>query len=439
MNVVESNAWVSSLRRFGMKPGLDRVKWVLEQLGHPEERLRFYHVAGTNGKGSVCTLLSHLLEASEQVVGLFTSPGLGGFNGRISVASQPISDEAFARYATLVKDVLSDSRGAQPLTEFEVLTVIALLYFDERKVDAVVWETGLGGTYDSTNVVTPIVTSITNVTYDHVEILGPTLVDIAKDKSGIIKRGVPVVTAAVGDAYRIIERRAAREGAPIYQVGRDVAFVQTAMEKAHQLGSYRGIYRDAHNVVLSLFGRHQTRNAAIALAMYEIGLGRVSDALWQRALASLGAARWPLRFEVFRHERMPVVIDGAHNPDAAYHLARALEDFQQTMQLQGAPRWRMVIGIFADKDMASMLRHVLPYAEEVVICRPDHPRGAACADVAELVGRLRPEVPVRMIEHVEDAVRQSMDGSTPMVIWGNLHMAEDAREWLLKTGLDYWT
>lgn len=422
-----------------MKPGLERVNRVLDQLDHPESRLRFYHVAGTNGKGSVCTLLCRLLEASDQRVGVYTSPGLGGFNGRIVVAGEAIPDEAFARHASTVRAALERGLDADPLTEFEVLTVIALLYFAEQRVDAVVWETGLGGRFDATNIVTPIVTSITNVSYDHVEILGPTLVDIARDKSGIVKPGIPMVTAATGDAYRIINRQAITVGAPIFQVGRHLSFVQTSVCDTHQIGSYRGIYRDAHNVRLSLYGRHQTANAAVALGMYEAGLGRVPDAVWTRALRSLDGARWPLRFEVFRRERMPVVIDGAHNPDAAYQLSRTLAAFAETARLPATGRWRMVIGVFADKDAKTMLQHVLPLAHDVIVCRPNHVRGALPQDVAQLIGSIRRDLPVRIIDDVEAAVEAAMDGSLPIVIWGNLHMAEGAREWILKTGLDYWT
>ncbi|EJY55967.1 FolC bifunctional protein [Alicyclobacillus hesperidum URH17-3-68] len=435
LNMAEAYAWIGSLRRFGIKPGLERVRHALSNLGNPERNLRFYHVAGTNGKGSVCQMLANLLVASGRRTGLYTSPGLGGFNGRMSIDGEPISAEAFAEYATRVRSV-TETQMKDPLTEFEVLTIISLLYFRDAGVDAVVWETGLGGRYDATNVVHPVVTAITNVTYDHVEILGPTIVDIASDKAGIIKSGIPVVTAAVEDAYRVIERVAKSQRAPLIRIGCDAMFVTTGTHGSGQIGAYRGLFRDAFGVKLGLFGEHQAANAGVALAMYELGEGPTSQANWHRTLASLASVRWPLRFEVFRDGERPVVIDGAHNPDAALQLAKSLVKFNRSMALCG---WKMVVGVFADKDFRQMLPHVLPLAAEVIVCKPNHPRGAEPQIIAEEMRRLRPELKVTVEPDIDAAVRMALQSdSLPVVIWGNLHMAETARKTITTLGLDYW-
>jgi dihydrofolate synthase/folylpolyglutamate synthase len=436
LNIEETQDWFSTLRRFGIKPGLERTTRVLASLGNPEKGLRFYHVAGTNGKGSVCAMLSAMLRATGARVGVYTSPGLAGFNGRMTIDGQRIEDDEFARYAACVRDVMEADGGEDPLTEFEVLTVMALLYFAAAAVDVVVWETGLGGRYDATNVVTPCVTAITNVSYDHVQILGPTLTDIAFDKAGIIKHGVPVVTGADGEAYRMIEQVAKTQGAPLMRLTRDFSLVRTGQTGLSQTGYYRGLHRDTGEVNLSLFGRHQLANAAVALAMLETQIDNRETDHWARAIAALPTVRWPLRFEVFRGASGPVVLDGAHNPGAAFQLSRALTDFSVSQGSQN--EWSMLIGVLADKDVTPMLRSMLPHAKDVIICRPNHVRGADPADIRASVHMLRPDLPVRVIENVHEATSVAVREADALVIWGSLYMVEQARETISKLEMNYW-
>lgn len=437
MNVFQASQWIHSLRRFGIKPGLERTKNVLTTFGNPEASLRFYHVAGTNGKGSVCAMLDSMLRVAGLRVGLFTSPGFGGLTGRMTVNGDAISEDLFAAYAGKIKTVMEKQELDDPLTEFEVLTVIALIFFHAQQVNAVVWETGMGGRYDSTNVVQPVVTAITNVSLDHVAVLGPTISRIAYDKAGIVKPGVPVVTGADETAYRVIEDVAQQIGAPVLRVGRDVELtgIQNHLE-ARRLGFYRGIDADRGNIEVSLFGRHQLVNAAVALAMFELGEKRP----WQLSAAAraLQQVRWPLRFEVFwdRHHR-PIVVDGAHNVGAARVLAEALVDFSRIHRLTEA--WDMVIGVLADKDASDMLEHVLPYASRVLVCQPNHARALDANDLAEKVRRFRADLPVEVIPNVDQATAVMLQRSNPVVVWGSLYMVEDARKTITTMGIDYWT
>ncbi|MFB5191096.1 bifunctional folylpolyglutamate synthase/dihydrofolate synthase [Alicyclobacillus fastidiosus] len=437
MNVSDAFAWIGSLRRFGIKPGLERVERVLDTLSNPQDGLRFYHVAGTNGKGSVCAMLCAMSMSAGYKTGLYTSPGFEGFNGRISVNQQAIDDESFARYATTIKQAIEQATAKDPLTEFEVLTVMALLYFRDQAVDAVVWETGLGGRYDATSVVHPVVTAITNVSYDHVEILGPTLADIAYDKAGIIKPGVPIVTGAQGEAYGIIEKVAETVGAPLFRIDKDVELTRTAYDDHYQTLRYKGIDHPASEFALSLFGRHQVANAAVALLMFELAYPNLEDRAWERAVASLRTVRWPLRFEVFDHHGIPVVLDGAHNPAAARTLATSLNEFSAA--LSEKPLWHMVIGVFGDKDARSMFEEVLPLAQDVVVCRPNHVRGADPEAIKRLIGELAPHLSIRVVEQPQAAVQVALQGTGPLVIWGNLHMVEDARKAIAKLEMNYWT
>ncbi|WAH38955.1 bifunctional folylpolyglutamate synthase/dihydrofolate synthase [Alicyclobacillus dauci] len=435
MDIEEANEWIGSLRRFGIKPGLERVLQVLERLSNPQDGLVFYHVAGTNGKGSVCAMLTRILQACGTRVGVYTSPGLSGFNGRMVIDNEPISDIDFAKYAVLVKDAQNDLVMTDPLTEFEVLTIMALLYFRDAKVDTVVWETGLGGRFDATNVVRPSVTAITNVSYDHVEILGPRLTDIAFDKAGIVKPGIPIVTAADGEAYRIIEQVATEVSAPVIRVGRDVSMVATGSDHFMQHGAYRGLYRDAGHVLVSLYGQHQLKNAAVALAMFETQHPHLDVSSWRKAVDALASVVWPMRFEVLEGENGPIVIDGAHNPDAAAKLAMALDDFAS---LHSSPRnWRMLIGVLGDKDVRPMLQIMLPRADEVIVCRPNHIRGGDPETVGQMVRELSPDLPVTVISDVEEATREATKNARALVIWGSLYMVEDARKAISKLGLNY--
>lgn len=431
MQYEEAVRYISSLRRFGMKPGLDRMRRILSNLGHPEEGLWFYHVAGTNGKGSVCAMLAAMLKALGYRTGLYTSPGLGGFNGRVVIDGLPIPEPSFADHVEAVRRASSPS---DPPTEFEVLTAVALLAFRSAGVERVVWETGLGGRLDATNVVVPRVTAITNVSYDHVEILGPTLVDIAREKAGIVKPGVPVVTACADGAYRVIGRTAAERGSRLVRVGRDVQFTPTS-SSFWLRGAYRGLFRDAPCVRLGLRGEHQAQNAAVSLAMVELGEGRLSEANWERALKALEGVRWPLRCEVFRVRGRLAVIDGAHNEEGARALARTLRRLGKAL---GASDWHMVFGAFADKDVRGMLAQMLPLARDVLVLRSPHPRGADPESLAEAAREIRPDLSIRVMPSVEAAVQEALEHPEPIVIWGNLYMVELARNTIIALGAEEW-
>ncbi|AEJ43841.1 bifunctional folylpolyglutamate synthase/dihydrofolate synthase [Alicyclobacillus acidocaldarius] len=431
MRYEEAVRYIGALRRFGMKPGLDRMRRILSKLDHPEDGLCFYHVAGTNGKGSVCAMLAAMLTALGHRTGLYTSPGLGGFNGRIAIDGKPILEEEFAEHVDAVRRAADAS---DPPTEFEVLTAVALLAFRANGVERVVWETGLGGRLDATNVVWPHVTAITNVSYDHVEILGPTLVDIAREKAGIVKPGVPVVTACTDGAYRVIERTATRLGSNLFHVGREVQFTITGAD-ARLRGTYRGLFRDAPSVRLGLVGEHQAQNAAVSLAMLELGEGQIAEADWARALAALERVRWPLRCELFDIGGRLVVIDGAHNEEGARTLARALRRLGKGM---GSSRWRMVFAAFADKDVQSMLAHMLPLARAALMVKSPHPRGADPRALAALVREMRPDLSVCVMSSIEDAIQEALAGQEPIVIWGNLYMAELARNTIIALGAEEW-
>ncbi|SFU89245.1 bifunctional folylpolyglutamate synthase/dihydrofolate synthase [Alicyclobacillus macrosporangiidus] len=446
--------WLRGLARFGMKPGLERTRRVLAALGNPHQALRFLHVAGTNGKGSVCAILTALLSARLRTA-TYTSPAFDGYRGRFVVDGRPIPEAVLERLSETVRQAAEAAVPGDPLTEFEALTVMAILYFHEERAEAVVWETGLGGRLDTTNVVQPAVTGITNVGFDHMDVLGNTLRQIAWEKAGILKPGVPAVTAAEGEALDVIRSRAKEIGAPLTVCGADVSATVWRRDARFQWLDYRGLDADGLQLPLPLFGDHQRKNAAVALAMYEWACrAGVCPRLSIRELReALMRVRWPGRFEVFEGPP-PVVLDGAHNPPGAAALARSLREFAELAGLwsgagkdTGTPRrmgaaaggdpgkaeqipggWTMVVGVLGDKSVRPMLEALLPLADRVIAAAPDSPRALPAALLAEAVRTVSPGVPVEIRPSVADALTFARTLGRPVCVWGSLYTVHEARK-----------
>ncbi len=425
----DAMAYIQSRLRFGVKPGLERTSALLDSLGHPERRLRFIHVAGTNGKGSTCAYLSTVLQTAGFRVGLYTSPSLASFAERIVVDGVPIDENELWRCTVRVKD------AADPLadteldpTEFEIATAIAFLYFASCQCDIVVLETGLGGRYDATNVVTPEVSIITNVELDHTAILGSHPVQIARDKAGVIKPGRPVVTAAKGGALRVIEERAAEVSSAALRCGREFTAVSEGRRSltGHSF-SYFGVYQDVLGLRTQMLGLHQLENAAAALCALELLARRGFGPSVQEAMRE-GVARalLPGRLEVL--SRAPLVLlDGAHNPAGARTLAAALQAF--------APGgWLFVVGVFADKDIGGIIAAVAGMADAVIVAQPRADRAAAAESVALHVrSQVAERAPVWVIPDVSEALDaaetiQAARSCAGVCVFGSLSTVSEARQ-----------
>ena len=336
MTYDEAIAHLRSLQLHGFQPGLGTTRRLAALAGDPQERLRFIHVAGTNGKGSTCALLESVYRKAGLKVGLYTSPHLVRFGERIQIGRVPIADADLARHVAELK-TLADTMTP---TFFEFTTVLALRYLAEQRVDLVIWETGLGGRLDATNIVTPLASVITNVAFDHQRILGDTIAAIASEKAGIIKPGVPVVTAAADpDALAIIVHKAKELDAPVITLGEP----EIARFKAE----------------IPLLGRHQRANAALAAATVRL-LRFVLPVDDTQLLEGLAEVSWPGRLQVVRRGAQTLVLDGAHNPAGIAALRTALAE--------GFPGKRptLVLGMLADKDWRSMAADLVPLASRVV-------------------------------------------------------------------------
>lgn len=419
--------WVQSLTRFGIKPGLERTRRVLEGFGSPEQSLAFLHIAGTNGKGSVCAILTAILNRRVRV-GTFTSPARD-YRARFVVDGNTPDDAQLEQLADEVRVMCEQVLTGDSLTEFEALTVMAILYFAREHVDVVVWEAGLGGRFDATNVVWPRVTAITNVGRDHMDILGGTLRQVGIDKAGIVKAGVPLVTAADGEGGLAVRETAGKSGVFPIQHGTHFFAVQTAVSGSGQTLHYRGLTLDLYELFIPLFGRHQSDNAAVALAVWELAgeQGLPVGLPASEVRAALAGTTWPGRFDVSLQQGVPVVLDGAHNPEGALRLATALEDWMRVQSFKWG-HWTLVIGVLDDKDAVSIVGPLLRFAGRVIVTQPRTPRATPADVLAKIVSEQRPGLQVKAVTSVSTAVEQALVFGHPVCCFGSLYTVDEARE-----------
>lgn len=437
-NVERVLEWLRELTRFGVRPGLERMQWMLDRLGRPQEGLRFLHVAGTNGKGSTCAFLASVFRAAGYRVGLFISPPVRGERERISVDGVPVSEEELAAYAERLRpllDGMARETSFGEATAFEVWTLLAILHFQRTAPDVVVWETGLGGRLDSTNVVTPELSLITAVGLDHQDVLGGDIEQIAREKAGIIKRGIPVFTSARGTAARIVEESALAAGSPVWRLDRDFGFRNRRLlpPRRHrffpegQEFDWVGGEEVLSGCRIALLGAFQCENAslAVAAARYLDRSGRLSVPL-QAVYRGLWAARWPGRIEVVEAEP-PVVLDGAHNGDAARRLAESLGEL--------SPRpWGIVLGVLRDKDVEAVVDALAPQAAWVVATAPRSERALDPQELAQIVRKAG--LPVEVASGVREALDRARLRAGPagaVCCTGSLYTVAEARA-VLKTG-----
>ncbi|MCX7823246.1 MAG: bifunctional folylpolyglutamate synthase/dihydrofolate synthase [Syntrophobacterales bacterium] len=352
------------LQKIGIKFGLNRTEEILGRLGNPHLGLRYIHIGGTNGKGSVVAIISSILKAHNYKVGSYTSPHLLRFTERFRINWEEIPRDRVVELYERVKSVLVPE---SPPTFFEFVTAMAFLYFRQESVDWGVIEVGMGGRLDCTNVIIPHVSIITNVGFDHQEFLGTSLAAIAREKAGIIKENVPVITGVRQPiAQSVIKTTAYRLKAPLRILGRDFFVKKSSTQTFHYQGKNRG-FRD---LPMPLLGEHQRENAGLALAALEVLEERgLLDLRENSVREGLKTTSWPGRAEII--SRNPtIILDGAHNPHGAESLKNILKTNFTYDKLY------LVIGIMGDKDIRGILRRLLPQAEAVVFTKPRYSRAA---------------------------------------------------------------
>lgn len=427
--------WIHSVGRFGMKQGLQRIEALLSLLGNPHRELRYIHIGGTNGKGSVAAMIAHVLQESGCRTALYTSPYILDFTNRMSINGRDIDNdrlvELAGRVRPLVEKISADDRLG-PMTEFEVVTALALTYFAGEKPDLVVFEVGLGGRFDATNVVRPLLSVITNINLDHTGVLGETIGAVAGEKAGIIKTGIPVLTGATEpEARRVITQTCRERRAPLFYAlssgesapgGTKSAFgCRREILPGGQSLDYRGFTRSYSDLFIPLRGLHQVANAALAIASLEMLAGQGFTFPEKDLRRGLAKTAWPARLELIGRKPL-LILDGAHNPAAMRVLAAALPEYFSFRRLI------LVAGVMADKDPL-MLDHILPLADTVVLTRPALPRSAVPAEVAaglkdRFFGR------VIIVEKVERAVDRALALAGPedaVLVTGSFYTVSEAR------------
>jgi dihydrofolate synthase/folylpolyglutamate synthase len=394
VNYPEALAWLYGLQRFGIKLGLENIRRLIAELHVALGHARVIHVAGTNGKGSVCAMIDSILRTQKYRTGLFISPHLVTFRERIRVDGKMISKEAVANGLTTIRYLVRDW-DPHP-TFFEVTTALALKHSSNAKIDVAILETGLGGRLDATNAVQSDVSVITSIDLDHQQWLGQSLRDIATEKTGIIKPKIPVVSAPqTSDAEKVIRTRASECEAPLQ-------FVNDSYQKTP----------------VCLSGEYQKQNAAVAIAALRAAKIDIDDSSIARGLASVD---WPARFQRWDDR---TIIDGAHNPAAAHVLA------QTWRESFGDQRASLILAILSDKDLHGICEELTPIADSVLLPKIRSERATPPGELASVLSAITPSVPYSITDSIADTLALARAKPNPILLTGSLHFAGEALAYL---------
>lgn len=424
MNAEQAIAYIHSVCWKGSIPGLGRTQELLEKMGNPEKKLKFVHIAGTNGKGSTAAMTASILSKAGYRTGLYTSPYIYRFHERIQVDGVEISDEDLTEITEYVKP-LADSMAQSP-TEFELVCCIAFEYFYRKKCDIVVLEVGMGGAWDATNVIeVPEVAVITNIGLDHTEYLGDTVEKIAETKSGIFKpHGHGVVYRSTPSVEAVYERACAERDVSLRKADFDGLVL-----KAHTLEGQVFDCGSRKNLVLPLLGDHQLHNASVVLSIADTLIGEGWKISEQNIYDGIRDVRWPGRFDIVC--RRPLfIIDGGHNPQCIEALVKNIRDYLAGKKVVA------LTGVLADKDYADMYKPVMPLVDRFVCITPPNPRKLEAEQLARYLRQAGAQA--QASESILDGVKKAMDlaGEDGVVLcFGSLYSIGDIRDALKDLGV----
>jgi len=426
MDYEQALKYIHGTYKFGSKLGLENITELLNRLGNPQEKFASIHVAGTNGKGSVTSMITHVLVQAGYKTGMFISPYLENFTERIQVNLKEIPRDDLARITQKVKQKVEDmvKEGFNHPTEFEIVTAIGFTYFAEVDVDIAVVEVGLGGRLDATNVLKPILSVITSISYDHMDILGDTLEKIAYEKAGIIKEGVPVVSYPQDlEAAQVIRRVAAERKSQLTEVSPEQVRVK---EQSFDMQVFDFTFEDQHyhNLKIKLPGDHQILNAATALTALMVARKNGVALNDGDIYAGLEKTVWPGRLEKLSDKPF-IVIDGAHNASGANALAQAMKAYFKDRRI------KLVLGILEDKEVEAIISSVCPLASEVIVTTPDSPRAMPPERLAERVRAYCQNVSVEPnVERALDIAIQDLDEDDLLLVSGSLYLIGKVRSYI---------
>lgn len=426
MNYTEARKFIDEVSTRGSELGLTSITNLLNILGNPQDDLKFIHVGGTNGKGSLLAYLESVLRTAGYQVGRYISPTLFSYRERIQVNGTYISREDFARLLSQVAGAMEQMKalGMGLPTVFEVETAVSFLYFKEANCDLVLLEVGMGGRLDATNLIkTPVLTALVSISMDHMEFLGSTLAEIAWNKAGIFKKGVPAVSIfQKEEAAEVIQKEAAEKNTICTFVDKSLLEdVVYGLEEQHFS------YKEFKDMVIHLAGLHQIENAALALecirSLRESGYPVSDDAVRE----GLEKTQWKGRFTII-HKEPTVIIDGAHNPDAAERLRQAVETYFPDKKKY------YIFGVFSDKEYDKIINSTAPMADHIfAIETPDNPRALPTEKLVEAVKPVNPSV--EAAENISDAVKKAFAAANPedvILIFGSLSFLGEVERTILQ-------
>ena len=425
LSAAASRLYLHDLERFGIKLGLDNMRILLGALGDPHLAFPSVHVAGTNGKGSVSAMLAEIFARGGLKTGLYTSPHLVRVEERIRVDGRLIPERDFRRVLGKIKSKIDELLAAKKLdaspTFFEVLTAAALLYFRQRRVDIAILEVGMGGRFDATNVVTPVVSVITNIARDHMQYLGNTLAEIAFEKAGIIKPGVPVISGVCGGPARpVIRRRAREERAPLLEAFGREASLEPGGPGPRRTAVYR-IGGEAYRLAPGLPGTHQIRNAAVAAAAASV-LRRMGFPADRKTVEQgIRLARWEGRLELIGR-RPRIFLDGAHNEDGAAALAAFIDETCRKPPV-------LVFAMMKDKALARVAGILFPRASRIILTTIPYPRAASPEEILAAGRRFSSRVLVEPDpKRALDLARRAAGPSGTVFVTGSLFLVGEMKK-----------
>jgi dihydrofolate synthase/folylpolyglutamate synthase len=424
-----------ALEQFGIKLGLRNIRTLLAALDAPERASPSLHIAGTNGKGSVSAMVERGLRAGGYRTGRYTSPHLDRLEERIAIDGKPAESASLVRAARDVFDAVDRLRRNGTLettpTFFEVTTAMAFEMFRRAQVDVAVVEVGLGGRFDATNVITPIVAAITSIGLDHERHLGHSLASIAREKAGILKPGVPAVIGELPDeARRVIDSVAREVSVPLATADRSLVTEETFERGRATLSISTPV--DAYSAVtLALNGRHQVANALVAIRVMELARGSGVEVGHDAIVTGLRDVSWPARLEWLRFAENKLLIDAAHNPDGA----RALADYLATA---GYPPLPVVLAIMKDKDIAGIVQALMPHASRFVATTVENRRALPARELADRIRSLAGHAPVDAIDDPEAALRHAFVDAGEAIVAGSIFLVGPLRARLIASGAVSW-
>ncbi|MGB6371259.1 MAG: folylpolyglutamate synthase/dihydrofolate synthase family protein [Atribacterota bacterium] len=425
----EALDYIYDLTKYGIKLGLKNINYLLYLLGDPHKKLKIIHVGGTNGKGSTSSLISSILQSGGYKVGLYTSPHLVDFTERIEINRKPIErkkvSELLERIKPSIEKVANTPSFGHP-TFFEVITSMAFLYFFEEQVDFLVLEVGLGGRLDATNVCESLISVITHIDYDHMDKLGNSLGEIAREKGGIIKqKGIVISSNQYEEAYNEIKMIADEKNSLIYSVGREISYEIVKSDIKGVIFDLKGIYRNYKNLYTPLLGRHQADNSATAITAIEALKIRGVKISEKAIRAGLEKVKWTGRLEIIQNNPT-LILDGAHNPSGVRVVRDTLKEIFSYHRLI------LVLAIFSDKDYKKMIQIIAPKADLIITTKAKSPRATPSQEIAKEAAQYIEQNKIIVTENIPQAINCALSNSKKddlICVTGSLYTVGEAKRY----------